>query len=60
MKIILKNYDCPLGEIDLIGRKDNRLLFCSKNVSTSTIHAISYYLKRYAIKNMAITVKEIK
>ena len=56
-KIIKRNYRCKMGEIDLIAKKDNRIIFIEvKYRSTSkygnSIEAVTYK-KRQTIRNVA-------
>lgn len=52
-KILLKNYECPLGKADKITKKNGKLLFYG-----TTEKVVEYYLKRYGIKDVAWETKK--
>lgn len=52
-KILLINYECPLGKVDKITKKDGKLLFYG-----TTEKVVEYYLKRYGIKDVDWEIKK--
>ena len=50
-KVLLKQYECSLGEIDLIAKKNGKLFFIMVDQPiTKTVEKVgNYYLKRYGI-----------
>ena len=57
-KILLRDYDCPLGQIDYVAKRENGLVFISINRTAEekikAARASEYYVKRYGIKGVAI------
>lgn len=50
-KTLLKNYECPLGEIDLIVKHKGRVFFIAIN-RTKPEKTAKYYLARYGIRDV--------
>src|SRR3990167_958195 len=58
-KVLLRNYECALGEIHIIAKKDNCLIFAhvvldkeSQEVIKEAKRTSAYYVKRYGITNI--------
>ena len=55
-KILLKNYECPLGGIDFVAKRAGELIFISINPSAdesaSAAKAGLYYVKRYGLDSV--------
>lgn len=50
-KVLLKNYECPLGEVDFITKKDSQLWFIGVDRDEERMKkAGKYYIKRYGIE----------
>lgn len=60
-KILLRNYECPLGEIDLIAKENGGLVFVSVNKRTTpkVVKIAKYYLHRYGI-NVSIRFDSVQ
>jgi len=52
-KVLLRNYECPLGEVSLIAKHDGRLVFVGVNKAVSE-KVVSYYVKRYGMSQVPI------
>lgn len=50
-KILLRNYECPLGEVSMIAKKAGELVFIGIN-NTPPVKAAEYYVKRYGINEV--------
>ena len=52
-KILLRNYECTIGTVDFIAKKNGKLFFVGVNRSRLEVQLVStYYLKRYGIKDV--------
>lgn len=62
-KILLRNYECPIGEVDMIAKKDGKLIFLGVNRSKLKMDKIkktaAYYLKRYGIMDREIAFENV-
>ncbi len=52
-KVLLKDYECPLGKVDKITKKNGKLLFYG-----ATEKVVKYYLKRYGIEDVEWEIKK--
>lgn len=61
-KVLLKNYECPLGEIDLIAREGSTLVFIAVNrpLSDTFKKSAQYYIKRYGITTVPTRFDKVK
>ena len=50
-KILLKFYECTLGEIDFVAKHNGELVFIGINKIPS-VKVAEYYIKRYGIKDV--------
>ena len=49
-KVLLKDYECPLGQVDFITKKHNHLWFIGIDRDEKSMEkAGKYYVKRYGI-----------
>lgn len=54
-KILLKSYECKIGTVDFVAKKDGKLFFVGVNRPRIEVQLVStYYLKRYGIKDVQI------
>lgn len=52
-KVLLKNYNCPLGEVDYVAKKKGYLCFIGINKKLTSLEAVAkYYIKRYGIDSV--------
>jgi len=52
-KILLKNYECKIGTVDFVAKKNGKLFFVGVNRPRPEVQQVStYYLKRYGIKDI--------
>jgi Holliday junction resolvase-like predicted endonuclease len=51
-KVLLKNYECNIGEVDFVAKKNGKLFFVGANRPRLKVQLVStYYMKRYGIKD---------
>lgn len=60
-KVLLRHYECPVGEVDLIAKKDGKLVFfvVNRKMDEDVKKTAAYYLKRYGIKDVSCEFKTI-
>ena len=52
-KVLLKNYECTIGTVDFVAKKNGKLFFVGVNRPRLEVQLVStYYLKRYGIKDV--------
>ena len=53
-KVLLREYECPLGKIDFVTKKGGELVFVSvrKKIDKAFEKTADYYMKRYGIKDV--------
>ena len=53
-KILLRHYECELGEIDFVAKRAGKLIFIGINriAARPLIKAGEYYMKRYGIQSV--------
>lgn len=56
-KILLRNYECPLGEIHFIAKKHGELVFVCIN-EVPPIAAARYYINRYGIADVPVRLEQ--
>ena len=54
-KLLLKNYECPLGAIDMVVKHRGRLFFIGID-RDNLEKPVNYYLKRYGIRGIEYDV----
>jgi len=59
-KILLRNYECPLGEVDYIAKKAGYLVFIGLSKKMDSLEAVAkYYTKRYGITSIPYRIVEL-
>ena len=52
-KVLLRNYECKIGTVDFVAKKNGKLFFVGVNRPRIEVQLVStYYLKRYGIKDV--------
>lgn len=52
-KVLLRNYECQIGTVDFVAKKNGKLFFVGVNRPRIEVQLVStYYLKRYGIKDV--------
>ena len=52
-KVLLKSYECNIGGVDFVAKKDGKLIFVGVNRPRLEVQLVStYYMKRYGIKDV--------
>jgi len=61
-KVLLRNYECALGEIDLVAKEGGALVFISVNPKEKEAvkKVAAYYVKRYGIADVALRFDSVK
>lgn len=52
-KVLLKNYECKIGAVDFVAKKNGKLFFVGVNRPRIEVQLVStYYMRRYGIKDV--------
>ena len=51
-KVLLRNYECPLGELTFVAKKGGYLVFIGLDNQKRLKPVAEYYIKRYGIKDI--------